>query len=51
MNHPLSRIFAPISLIVAIAASSFTITKVEEAGQLATASPALETVVARADNP
>ena len=51
MNHPLTRIFAPISLIVAIAASSFTFITVEEAEQLVTVSPAMETAVARANNP
>ena len=50
MKHPLTRIFAPISLVVAIAASVFTVITVEEAEQLATLSPAIETTVARANN-
>ncbi len=51
MKHPLTRIFAPITLIVAIAASSFTMITVDEAEQIAMVSPAMETTVARANNP
>ena len=53
MKHPLTRIFAPITLIVAIAASSFTMLTVDKAEQLATmtSAPAMETTVARAHNP
>ena len=52
MRHPLTRIFTPISLVIAIALSSFTLTTVDTAERPAMAAvPAVETTLARVDAP